>query len=286
MKILFIGSSGPFSLIPLQALISSNHSVCAIAINEDSNSDFNVVSSGTIQSLSFKHSTPLINLNKNITDVVSEIESYHSDIILVSCYDRLIPQELLSIAKIGAFNLHPSLLPRFRGPVPLFWQFRDGKDDFGVTLHRMSAEFDTGHIISQKKITMDDGIHYRDATKLLANIGSELILDFLDNDCENKLDETVQDNALSSYQSYPTKDDYTVSTEWSAKRIHNFIKAYIEPDVFFLCEIEESKFKLVDVLSYQDIAYAEMGNKSYIVDGDVITFSCNNSYIQCQIKLD
>lgn len=286
MNILFVGSSGPLSLVPLQALISSNHSVCAIATNEDSHSDFNVVSSGTIQSLSFTHLIPLINLNKKIPDVVAEIESYHPDIILVSCYASLIPQELLSIAKIGAFNLHPSLLPKFRGPAPLFWQFREGIDDFGVTLHRMSAEFDTGNIVSQKKITMDDGVSHADATKLLANIGSELILMFLDNASENQFSEAAQDNALSSYQSFPTKDDFVVNISWPAKRIYGFIKAYKEPDVFFLCELDGDEFKLVDALSYQEIAYAEMGKERYVVDGVVITLACNNSYIQCQIKLD
>lgn len=285
MNILFIGSSSLLSIIPLQALISSNYSVCAIATNEHSHSDFNVVSSGAIQSLSFTYSIPLINLNNINSDVVAELESYQPDVILVSCYAGLIPQKILSIAKIGGFNLHPSLLPIFRGPSPLFWQFREGVDDFGVSLHRMSADFDTGNIIAQKKIAMDDGVSYTDATKLLANIGSELILTFLDNTSEKKFNETVQDNALSSYQSFPTKDDYTVNTFWSAKRIYNFIKAYKETDVFFLCEVNGDEFKLVDALSYQNIAYAEMGKERYVVDGDIITLACNNSYIQCQLKL-
>lgn len=284
MNILFIGSSGPLSLTPLQALVDSHHSVCAIAADVENNSGFNAIRTGTIQSLSFTHSIPLINLNKNITDVIAEIESYHPDIILVSCYASLISQELISTAKIGAFNLHPSLLPRFRGPVPLFWQFREGLEEFGITLHRMSPEFDVGNIISQKKLVMDDGVSYDDVTKLFASIGSELILTFLDNAGENKFNEVSQDDALSSYQSFPTKDDYVVNTSWLAKRIYNFIKAYKGPDVFFLCEIDGDEFKLIDALSYQDIAYIEMGEERYVVEGDVITFSCNNSYIQCQLK--
>lgn len=150
MKILYIGSSGPLSLIPLQALINSRYTICAIAVDED-NGEFNVINSGFIQSLAFEHSIPLIKLNETLTDVVLQISSYQPDIILVSCYARLISQSITSVAKMGAFNLHPSLLPCFRGSTPLFWQFRKGTSNFGITLHCVISEFDTGKILSQNK---------------------------------------------------------------------------------------------------------------------------------------
>jgi len=285
MKILYIGSSGPLSLIPLQALINSKYTICAIAVDED-NSEFNVINSGSIQSLAFEHSIPLIKLNETLTDVVLQISSYQPDIILVSCYARLIPQSIISAAKTGAFNLHPSLLPCFRGPAPLFWQFRQGTRDFGVTLHRMNSEFDTGKILSQKKVEMQDGINKYDATNLLASTGSKLILDFLDDVSKNNIHEVAQNNALSSYQSYPAEGDYTVSTLWSAKRIYNFIKGYKEAGVSFLCEVNGHNFKLVDALSYQEGACNNIGDNKIVTEGELITFSCLDGYIQCQIKTE
>lgn len=289
MNILYIGSSSPLSLIPLQLLIKSQYRICAIAVDGDSNSEFNIINSGSIsiQSLAFDNSIPLVKLNQNFTGMDLKTSLFQPDIILVSCYARLIPQSVLSIANVGAFNLHPSLLPHFRGPTPLFWQFRKGIRDFGVTLHRMNSEFDTGNIITHRKVEMHDGINKHQATKRLANMGGELIIDFLRKVTKNNIHDIAQDNDLSSYQTYPTKDDYTVSTSWAAKRIYNFINAYKEAEVFFLCEVEGDKFKLVDAFSYQEIAYGDMGgNKRYIVEGDVITIACNNSYVQCQIKLD
>ena len=161
MKIIYIGSSGPLSLIPLQALINSKYTICAIGVDEDNNSEFNIINSDSIsiQSLAFDNSIPLVKLNKDFTDMDSKISLFQPDIILVSCYARLIPQSVFSLANVGAFNLHPSLLPLFRGPTPLFWQFREGISDFGVTLHRMNSEFDTGNIISQKNVEMTDGIN-------------------------------------------------------------------------------------------------------------------------------
>lgn len=286
MKILYIGSLSPLSLIPLQLLINSKYKICAVAVDEDNNSEFNIINSGSIsiQSLAFDNSIPLVKLNENFTDMDSKISLFQPDIILVSCYARLIPQSVLSIANVGAFNLHPSLLPLFRGPTPLFWQFREGISDFGVTLHRMNSEFDTGNIISQTKVEMHDGINKYEATKLLANMGGKLILDFIRNVTKNNIHDIAQDNDLSSYQTYPTKDDYTVSTSWTAKRIYNFIKGYKESGVSFLCDVNGTKFELLDALSYQHEPYNNMGGKKFVLENNLITFSCQSGYIQCQVK--
>lgn len=286
MNVLFTGSSGLLSLIPLTALNKSKYKVCAIATNEVSDSELNAIQAGTLQSFSFNNSIPLINLNNNISSVISQIEKHQPDVIFVSCYNKLIPQSILSLAKLGAFNLHPSLLPRFRGPTPLFWQFRDGISDFGITLHRINSEFDQGNIVAYKIINMDDGVNIHEATKLIANIGSQLILDFLDVLNENKLNEISQDNSISSYQSFPTIEDYRVEVSWTAKRIYNFINAYKESNIFFLCEIDGREYKLVDALSYQTNVYTEIDGEKHLVEDDVITFACADIYIQCKIKID
>ena len=286
MNILFIGSSGILSFTPLVELKNSNHTVCAIASNEVSNNEFSAITVGSLQAFSFDHSIPLINLNDDVSNVVAQIKTFKPDVILVSCYPALLPQAILSLAKKGAFNLHPSLLPEFRGPVPLFWQFREGVRDFGVTLHRMTSDFDAGNIVSQQKIKLPDGITLQEATKLIAIAGSQLILDFLDVLNENVVKETAQDVSMSSYQTFPTINDYRVETAWSAKRIYNFISAYKEPNVFFLCEIDGIDYKLVNALSYQANAYADMDVINYVEVNDTISFACGDGYIQCKIKRD
>ena len=227
-----------------------------------------------------------IKLNEKLDDAITQLQSYQPDIILVSCYARLIPQSILSLAKIGCFNLHPSLLPRFRGPTPLFWQFRAGESYFGVTLHRMSSEFDRGNILGQKRVKMHDGINKKEATTLLANAGSSLILEVLDNISKNHLYETAQENSLSSYQSYPAENDFSVSDSWTAKRIFNFIKAFTCLGVSFLYDVDGFNFKLTDALSYQDEPYNNMLDKKFVIEGNLITFACLNGYIKCQFKMD
>jgi len=287
MKIIYIGSStNSLSLIPFQALIKSKFQISALAFDDDQSSDFNVTITRSIQSLALNNKIPLIRLTKDYTNALSQIRSFEPDIILVSCYARRIPLPILSIANKGCFNIHPSLLPAFRGPNPLFWQFRDGIEKFGITLHRMTSEFDDGDIISQKTIFIDDGCHSSEVTELLADAASSLIFNMVTDIIDDTLTESQQDNELSSYQSFPSKNDYIVNTMWTAKRMYNFINAYKGEGVSFLCDIKNKKFHLIDAYSYQVKPYSNMNNKTVFMEGDLITFECANSYIQCKFKIN
>lgn len=284
MKIIYIGSSAPLSLIPLKTLINSSHEVSAIAFEQDSNCDFNVISPDTIHSLAFSNSIPVIKLYKEHANTIALIKAYQPDIILVSCFARKLPNSILDLARVGSFNLHPSLLPLFRGPNPLFWQFRQGINNYGITLHRMSDEFDTGNIISQREVKLIDGMSKDDATELLAYAASNLILDTLKEIKNNKVSETKQDEVIATYQSFPTESDYKVSTSWKAKRIYNFINAYKSNSVSFICNVYGKTFRLINAKSFQEIPYPNMHGQLSMFKNKVITFACKDGFIECEAK--
>ena len=114
MNILYIGSSGPLSYLPLQALISSPFNVCAVAIDSITENCLPTVNkeSETLESLAFYNNIPLIKLTKNTATNVAAISKIQPDIILVSCYARKLPKEIILLAKTACFNIHPSLLPK------------------------------------------------------------------------------------------------------------------------------------------------------------------------------
>lgn len=280
MKIVYIGSNSSFSFIPFLALVKSKHDVCAFAY-DDVNSHFSIITSNSIQSVALNHSLDLIKIDADYSNAILKIRSYQPDIIIVSCYPRLLPSSLISIAKEGCFNIHPSMLPLFRGPVPLFWQFREGVDDFGVTLHRMTNKFDDGNIISQKIVKIKDGVSQSKATELLAESSCNLVMRMLDDIEKSKLTEKVQDTKHASYQTYPEKNDYSISLSWSAKRIFNFVSAYKEKGRVFICKSEGNKYKLLDVYSYQNTSYiGDMNNESE----NTVILSCNPGYIRCEVE--
>ena len=285
MKIIYIGSSSPLSLIPLKALIKSKYEISAIAFDDASNSEFNIVTSNSIQSLAFNNSIPLISLNNNYLNSTSQIAETNPDVIIVSCYARRLPQSILSLARKGSFNVHPSLLPKFRGPNPLFWQLREGVKEYGITLHHMTNDFDAGDIISQQKVNIDDGLYIDYITDMLASQAANLIIDTLGDIESESLVELTQNKKHSSYQSNPEKDDYIVYTSWTVKRLYNFINAYKGLDVYFLCDIYGEKYKLTDAFSYQEEHHKNMNNKSVVIDEENIMFSCKDGYVQCGFKV-
>ena len=84
------------------------------------------------------------------------LRALEPDLALCWGFPWKLPQAALDVPRLGSVNLHPALLPRHRGPIPLAWALRDGDGVFGVTWHRMDAELDTGGILAQTSIPIDD----------------------------------------------------------------------------------------------------------------------------------
>ena len=83
------------------------------------------------------------------------LRAVRPDIVFCFGFPWLIPPEALAVPRLGVINLHPALLPRFRGPIPTSWAVRAGDETYGVTWHRMDAEFDTGNIYAQAPVPME-----------------------------------------------------------------------------------------------------------------------------------
>ena len=282
MKIIYFGSDSSLSLIPFLSLIKSKHELSAF-VYDNLNSEFAVINTSSIQSIALNSSISLLQIGNDYTKIVPQLRDYRPDVILVSCYARLLPQSIISIAKYGCFNLHPSLLPQFRGPTPIFWQFKQGVNDFGITLHRVTVSFDDGSIVAQKKIKIEDGLHKDGVTELLASESEDLILNFLAKLESDTVTEREQNDISSSYYSYPKDSDYTVSTLWTAKRIYNFIKAYKDDRDIFYCESGNVVYTLTDVHSYQSKKYSKNKKISFEEEGWTI-LECDNSYLVCKVK--
>lgn len=292
MNILFIGSSGPLSLYPLNTLLSSGHSICAIAMEITQTNPFynplfpistntNDLTSTHLDSFAQNNNVPVIIFDKPLEHYLSNISLYSPDIIIVSCFGKKLPQCILTIPKYGCFNLHPSLLPDFRGPTPIFWQFRNGARKFGVSLHRMTDHFDSGDIIKQSSIEFEDGIHHQQAKLLLSELAADLVVDVVNN-FENSINQAAcQHQSLAHYYSYPSSEDYEVNTNWTARRIYNFIKAYAGENILFPCNINGKIFYLLNAIDYNN-----QSATIFELTDDQVTFSCARGTITASIQID
>lgn len=263
------------------------HKICAVAMNlgktytqKDTKFPIQFEDQLSLEYLARQNQIPVINLNQDSVKKAFEMSSHHADAIIVSCYPKKIAKNILSIPRIGCFNLHPTLLPAYRGPSPLFWQYRDGCRQFGITLHCMSSELDSGDIVGQSSTSLTDGISIKQAEKILAKLGANLLESSLDKIAAGLLSTYTQDKNKASYQSFPTQTDYTVSVNWTAKRLYNFMSATRQHGITYQCLINGENYKLLKAYDYANQNIAKM-----VIKGNMITLPCSQGYVIAQIRI-
>lgn len=167
---------------------------------------------------------------RNNQDAINELQALKPDILIVAAYGMLLPQEVLDIAPYGAFNIHTSLLPKYRGAAPVQRALMAGDTLTGVTIIRMEAGLDTGPILLQQAISIKNSEEFCDnsATLLeaLAENGGKLMRSALNMIRENRVNLIIQDNACSTHAAKLTKQEAQINWVNSAEDIHNHIRGF------------------------------------------------------------
>jgi len=158
-------------------------------------------------------------------ETITVLRGLQPDVIVVACFPRLLPPALLNLPRHGALNVHPSLLPAYRGPQPLFWVFHDGLEHAGVTVHQMDSGADTGDIVAQRPLALPDGISYTDAEQLCAEEGARLVVEAAHAIDAGTLARRPQPATGLSYAPTPRAEDFVVAPDWSRRRAFNFMRS-------------------------------------------------------------
>ncbi len=191
----------------------------------------------------------------------------HASAACVACFPRRIPAALLRVPQRGFLNVHPSLLPDYRGPAPIFWQLHRGESRTGVTVHWMDAEFDTGPLADQRFVPLPDGISETDATGLMARAGARLLVEVLDHVAAGEIPYHTQ-RAGGEYQPYPHAGDFTVSPAWPARRIYNFMCGTAVWGMPYTITVAGEQLLLSDVIAWS--AHEWLGAPLVRVEDEVI----------------
>ena len=253
MNILYIGSSGALSLIPFKRLLSTEHRVVAVGVHNPVLFENKVIAlENESLALAADHNQiSIIDFSRDIEKVLSDCNDVSIDIILMSCYGYRLPVEIIALGKVGCFNLHPSLLPQYRGPEPIFWQMKQNCEK-GVSWHLVTNELDAGDIVKQKPVYLEDGESFSEIRMSLAINGADLMLELLADLAVDELTRTVQPEEAASYYPYPTQDDFVVDTAWTAQHAFNFMKATEAFRKSYLCEIGKYQYLLDKALDYDN----------------------------------
>jgi len=158
---------------------------------------------------------------------IDKIKELNPDLIILSAYGQIIPKEILEIPKYGALNIHPSLLPKYRGASPIHAAILNGDEISGVTIMLMDEKMDHGPIVANDKFQITDPkITYEELSNQLANIGADLLIKTLPDWIEGKIKAQPQDHSKASFCKIITKQDGKIDWNKSAQEIENIIQAY------------------------------------------------------------
>lgn len=151
---------------------------------------------------------------------IAEVAKFRPDVIVVASFPKIIPVEILATARLGALNMHMSLLPRHRGPDPLFWTYWNDERDAGVTIHWMNERVDAGDIVAQRSMPLERGIPSREAYMQLTAVGVELLAGVLNQVASGRPPRVPQDDALATYESAADIASARIPfAQWPAERV-------------------------------------------------------------------
>jgi len=228
MNIVFFGSSS-FSLPSLRALASSsNHRLVGVTAQPDRPSGRNrKIVPGVIHQAALDLGVPVITPEKiGAPESVETLRAWHPDVIAVASYGQYIPTSVLSLPRLGTVNVHPSLLPKYRGAAPLQWSIACGERISGVTIFKVVKQMDAGDILIQEEHPVWPAENAVDLSERFAVIGSMLLLRALDLLASGRAEPRPQDHVLATFAPKLSKADAVIDWTRTAHDLNNRIRGF------------------------------------------------------------
>lgn len=231
MRILFMGTD-KFAVPALKALIDNGYDIVGVVTQPDQPKGRGLkVTPPPVKELALAHNLPIYQPAKvRDESFVQKIrDEFRPDIIIVSAFGQILSRSILEIPKYGCINLHPSLLPKYRGPAPIQRAIMNGETETGVTIMMVDEGQDTGDIIMQRAVAIDLSDTGETLSQKLSEISADMLIEVLNlrEDGELVLPRHPQDSSKATYAPKLTKEDGLINWENSSKQIHDLIRGAI-----------------------------------------------------------
>ncbi len=193
---------------------------------------------------------------------LKEVKDLSPDLIVVCSYGKILPKELLETPKYGCWNIHASLLPKYRGASPINWAILEGEKETGITIMLMDEGLDTGPIFLQKKIPISEEDTAITLSQKLSILGKEAILESIQLHKKGLLKPLPQPENNVSYAPILKKEDGFFTFEEPAEKIERKVKAFLPWPTAFTYY----KNKLLKILSAKAILLDHQNTPGTIIE--------------------
>ena len=256
MKIVFWGTP-EYSLRSLEVINNSNHELVGVVTQPDKKrSRGNKLIPSPVKQYAIKNNILVISPNqiKNNEDFSNQLKELMPDIFIVIAYGKILSKEILNIPKYGCWNAHASLLPRWRGAAPIQRALLSGDKYTGVGIMKMDEGLDTGDILIEEKIIIENNENLQTLKDKLSELSSKLLIKSIDLlNIKNNISELNLLNQLSlnreiKYANMITKSEYFLNLDDTAENIYKKVNGLF-PGAYILFKNKNLKILKVKILS-------------------------------------
>ncbi|MBR4669088.1 MAG: methionyl-tRNA formyltransferase [Butyrivibrio sp.] len=267
MKIVFMGTPD-FARAALEKIIEAGHEVVLVVTQPDKpKGRSGELQISDVKDCAIKHDIPVFQPVKiKEADNVAYLKGIEADIYVVAAFGQILSQEILDIPKFGCVNIHASLLPKYRGAAPIQQSIIDGEPTTGVTIMQMAIGMDTGDILLQREIPIDENETGGGLFDKLSDLGAELIVEALPKIERGELTPVPQDEALATKCGKLSKNMGEIDFSKDARTIRNLVRGLNPwPSAFSHLDGKLLKIWKADVLSSEQVK--EISNGAGSIEG-------------------
>ena len=227
MKIIFFGTS-QFAIPSLEAVSLTAHSLLAVVTQPDKRGGrTHRLLESPVKRWALENKIPLLQPpDLSESSFMAALKKNRADLFVVVSYGKILPPALLALPSFGGVNVHPSLLPRYRGANPIPWAILNGDPKTGVTLIRLVEEVDAGDILLQKEVALDQEEDALQLSEKLSRLGGKLLVESLDGIEKGKATFVPQRGEVSDAPRFK-KEDGAIDWTKSAKMLSREIRAFV-----------------------------------------------------------
>ncbi|CAN2039222.1 10-formyltetrahydrofolate:L-methionyl-tRNA(fMet) N-formyltransferase [Candidatus Magnetomoraceae bacterium gMMP-15] len=225
LKIVYMGTP-EFSIPSLKSLHKSNHDIIMVVTQPDRpKGRGKKIQAPPVKKIALEMGYQVVQPKSvNSSEFIEKLREVGPDLIALVAYGQMQSQEILDLPPLGIINVHPSLLPKYRGPAPIHWPIINGDKETGVTTMLMDIGMDTGDILLTVKLPIKPDDTAETMHDRLAIAGADLLIKTIDKLQAGSLKPIPQDHSLASYTPMLKKEHGKIDWQKDAESINNLVR--------------------------------------------------------------
>ncbi len=289
MKIAFMGSS-ELSKTVLEALFNNAKFkiVCVVTNTDKAVGRGGKIQFSPVKQFAITNNIPVLQYNSVSNEGEQDLKNLAPDVLVTASFSHYLKDNILNLATYGVINVHPSLLPKYRGTSPIVWAIAKGEKVTGVTIMKTVKKMDAGNILAQKQLEINKDETAGELTNRLAILGGNLLVETLINLEKGTITEIPQNESEASYYPKLSKEMGKLNFNLSATEIQNLCNAF---NPWPVCYVENANTNEI-IKVYKAKPFLEnIENSSIFNLGQVVLANakkglivkCNNGFVSLEV---